>query len=58
MRKLFAALTVFAMVLSACEDGGEENESTSKTTLTINNMSSYNLLYDICPSVIDKIINF
>ncbi|MDR0472677.1 MAG: hypothetical protein LBH43_03255 [Treponema sp.] len=39
MKKLFALMAIFALVLAACGDG---NSNTS-TTLTINNMSSYRI---------------
>jgi fibronectin type 3 domain-containing protein len=49
MKKLFAVTVIFALVLTGCgdkttTDNGEKINGNNKTTLTINNMSSYNLL--------------
>lgn len=54
MKKIFVVLIAFALVFAACGDedtpengNGNQNgnnNGTTKTTLTINNMSSYNLL--------------
>jgi hypothetical protein len=44
MKKLLISVAIFALVLAGCGDGNSENNPNPKTTLTINNMSSYNLL--------------
>jgi len=48
MKKIFILTVILALVLAACEDGNNNNNNgnngITKTTLTINNMSSYNLL--------------
>ena len=48
MKKLFVVLIVFAIVFAACDDESTSDngvdDSSNKTTLTINNMSGYNLL--------------
>jgi hypothetical protein len=66
MKKLFTVLTIFALVLAGCDffnkddenkDDGNGNGTTAKTTLTINNMSGYNLLNVEYGSVIFGNIN-
>jgi len=47
MKNFLVLSVIFALILAACDDGdstGNGNNSATKTTLTINNMSSYNLL--------------
>ena len=53
MKKLYMVTSILALVISACDTGNTPNNNnnnqngsngTVKTTLTINNMSSYNLL--------------